>query len=107
MTASPLPDTDWDLTREFWAGAARAELMIPRCAACSEYVWYPREQCPACDALEVPWVKVSGRGTLAGRVPIAGPADGCRVFRFSCVRTSEISGGIGCRVRPRVYDLCE
>ncbi len=29
----PLPDTTWEPTAEFWAGAAREELRIPRLRA--------------------------------------------------------------------------
>ena len=60
----PLPDTEWEGTRGFWEAAAREELAIPRCAACGRYQWYPRERCRACDAAELPWTPVSGRGTL-------------------------------------------
>jgi uncharacterized OB-fold protein len=42
----PLPDTDDPLTAPFFAGAARGELMIPRCDTCGEYVWYPQAECP-------------------------------------------------------------
>ena len=38
--------------------------MIPRCAACARFVWYPRERCPACGGAELPWARVSGRGSL-------------------------------------------
>ena len=62
--AFPLPDTTWEPTREFWAGAARDELRIPRCESCGRLCWYPRERCRACDGGELPWTAVSGRGTL-------------------------------------------
>ena len=42
----PLPDVDDPLTAPYFAGAARGELMITRCDACDEYVWYPQEHCP-------------------------------------------------------------
>jgi uncharacterized protein len=62
--AFPLPDTDWEPLREFWAGAARGELVIPRCRACARWVWYPRETCPGCDRRDLAWTAVSGRGRL-------------------------------------------
>ena len=43
----PLPDVDDPLTAPFFAGAARGELVIPRCDACDAYVWYPRAAVPA------------------------------------------------------------
>ena len=62
MSRSPLPELDWDLTREFWAAAERAELVIPCCAGCGEHVWYPEEACPRCGGEEIPWQPMSGRG---------------------------------------------
>jgi uncharacterized OB-fold protein len=60
----PLPDTEWPATREFWAAATRGELVIPRCAGCGAWNWYPRDRCRVCDGAELPWAPVSGRGTL-------------------------------------------
>jgi uncharacterized OB-fold protein len=60
----PLPDTEWEGTRGFWQAAARETLAIPRCAACARFQWYPRERCAACGASDLPWTRVSGRGTL-------------------------------------------
>src|SRR4029079_19011461 len=61
----PLPDVDDPLTAEFFAGAARGELVIPRCRACQTFVWYPAAECPACGESDAAvWVPVSGAGTL-------------------------------------------
>ena len=60
----PLPDTEWKATREFWAGAARGELVIPRCDTCDSFNWYPREQCRSCAQGSFTWTVVSGRGRL-------------------------------------------
>jgi uncharacterized OB-fold protein len=59
----PLPDVDDPLTAPFFAGAARGELVIPRCASCGAYVWYPQERCPHDDG-PLTWTPMSGRGTL-------------------------------------------
>ena len=59
----PLPDVDDPLTAPYFAGAARGELMVTRCASCGAYVWYPQEQCPH-DEGPLEWVPVSGRATL-------------------------------------------
>jgi uncharacterized OB-fold protein len=83
--AFPLPELDFEGARPFWEAAARRELVIPRCAACRAFVWYPRERCPACRGEALPWEPVSGRATLfsftvvrhafaapfAGRLPYA------------------------------------
>jgi uncharacterized OB-fold protein len=59
----PLPDVDDPLTAPFFAGAARGELVVTRCGACDEYVWYPQERCPRCEGPLV-WAAVSGRARL-------------------------------------------
>jgi uncharacterized protein len=59
----PLPDLDDSLTSEFFAGAARNQLLIPRCEECDRWVWYPEERCPACDGA-LSWTETSGRGRL-------------------------------------------
>ena len=59
----PLPDTGDPVTAPFFAGAARGELLIPRCTTCHRFVWYPEERCPE-DAGALAWEPVSGRGTL-------------------------------------------
>ena len=63
-TPFPLPDTDWDATREFWAAAERGQLVIPRCGACGVYQWYPAPACKACGGEQLSWTPVSGRGRL-------------------------------------------
>ena len=60
----PLPDTTWEPTAEFWAGAARGELRIPRCERCGRACWYPRERCRFCEGTEFRWETMSGQGTL-------------------------------------------
>jgi uncharacterized OB-fold protein len=59
----PLPDVDDPLTGEFFAGAARGELVIPRCEECARFVWYPAAECPSCSGVPR-WVPVSGDATL-------------------------------------------
>ena len=59
----PLPAVEDALTAPFFAGAARGELVIPRCDSCGDYVWYPQETCPR-DGGTLSWQPVSGRGSL-------------------------------------------
>ena len=60
----PLPDVADPLTAEYFRGAARGELVIPRCESCGIFVWYPAPECPACASDTVHWVPVSGDATL-------------------------------------------
>jgi len=60
----PLPDVEWEPLRPFWAGAARRELVLPRCTGCGRYVWYPDGPCRWCGGSTREWTRVSGRGRL-------------------------------------------
>jgi uncharacterized OB-fold protein len=60
----PLPDLSDERTAEYFAGAARGELVIPRCDECARLVWYPEPSCPACGCESFSWRPVSGRGRL-------------------------------------------
>jgi Predicted nucleic-acid-binding protein containing a Zn-ribbon len=60
----PLPDVDDPLTGELFAGAARGELVIPRCEECERFIWYPAAECAECGSSRVRWVPVSGDATL-------------------------------------------
>jgi uncharacterized OB-fold protein len=60
----PLPDVAWEPAREFWAGAARGQLLITRCTVCGRYVWYPQPPCRYCGGTRLRWTEMSGRGTL-------------------------------------------
>jgi uncharacterized OB-fold protein len=60
----PLPDLEDPLTAEFFAGAARGELLIPRCEQCARFVWYPAAECPFCHGDALRGVPVSGDATL-------------------------------------------
>lgn len=51
-------------TAEYWAGCARHELLIQRCAACGAYQFYPRVLCTACSGRALEWVRACGRGRL-------------------------------------------
>jgi uncharacterized OB-fold protein len=60
----PLPDLSDERTAEFFAGAARGELVIPKCDSCGAFCWYPEERCPKCDGETFTWTVVAGRGRL-------------------------------------------
>ncbi len=60
----PLPDLEDPRTAEFFAGAARGELVIPKCDSCRAYCWYPERMCPQCGGETFTWTSVSGGGRL-------------------------------------------
>ena len=59
----PLPDVEDPLTAEYFAGAARGELVVPRCASCGRWVWYPEPECPGCGGVPA-WTVTSGHVRL-------------------------------------------
>jgi uncharacterized protein len=50
--------------RTYWEAAARGELRLPRCVACTTFAWPPRPRCPACGSDRIDWVRTSGRGVV-------------------------------------------
>src|SRR6266568_4949971 len=54
----PLPDLTDERTAEYFAGAARGELVLPRCDSCNRFVWYPEEECPHCGGRAFTWTVV-------------------------------------------------
>ena len=79
-TDFPLPDTDWEPTREFWAAAARGELVIPRCQACGAYSWYPSPRCTVCGGESLEWS------------PGVGTTSTSSIISLKTVRASTYSG---------------
>jgi uncharacterized OB-fold protein len=58
---TPVPD---DLTRPFWEGARRHELVLQRCTACGTYIHPPRVACRVCQNLEFAPEVVEPRGVV-------------------------------------------
>jgi uncharacterized OB-fold protein len=52
------------MAREYWRGAARGELRLPRCRDCATFVWPPRVRCPICGCSAFDWIASSGRGIV-------------------------------------------
>jgi len=59
-----LPDLDGEDGAEFWAGAARGELLVQACGHCGAWRFPPRPMCPVCRSLEIRWEQASGRATV-------------------------------------------
>jgi hypothetical protein len=51
-------------SRPFWDAAAEGRFVVPRCASCGRYHWYPRALCPFCFSDRVEWRPASGRGRV-------------------------------------------
>jgi uncharacterized protein len=59
-----LPDVASEDGAEFWAGAARGELLVQACGHCGAWRFPPRPMCPQCRSLEVRWERASGNATI-------------------------------------------
>ena len=51
-------------THQFWAAAARRELILQQCADCRTCQFYPRPYCLSCGSSELTWVEAKGGGTV-------------------------------------------
>jgi uncharacterized OB-fold protein len=50
--------------RAFWQGGKQGELLVHRCAACSQYFHPPAPLCPRCASFDVAPEAVSGKGKV-------------------------------------------
>jgi uncharacterized OB-fold protein len=71
VVPTPTPET-----QPYWDGAARHELMLPRCNACGKLHFYPRAYCPHCSSADITWEQASGHGRLESFVINHTPAPG-------------------------------
>ena len=61
--SKPLPRVT-SLSRPFWEGAKRHELLLLNCNACGK-VWFPPSaRCPNCLSTDIAWKPASGRGKV-------------------------------------------
>jgi uncharacterized protein len=59
----PIPVTD-TVTRNFWQGCSKQELLLQQCNDCGHFQFYPRIFCVKCMSQALEWVRSSGRGTV-------------------------------------------
>jgi uncharacterized OB-fold protein len=59
----PLP-TPSPLTAPYWEACQQGELAIQHCAGCGRLVHFPEPSCPFCGGTDLPYERVSGRGTV-------------------------------------------
>ena len=59
-----LPQATHD-TEPFWEGTKAHKLMLPYCAACDAYDFYPRPFCRKCFSWDIEWKEASGKGKIA------------------------------------------
>ena len=58
---TPSPEISPELA-DFWTATTEGRLLLRRCTACGEAIWYPRPICPFCHSTETVWEQATGRG---------------------------------------------
>lgn len=59
----PLPSPT-DVSKPYWEGAARGDLLVQQCETCGRHQFYPRLFCTECLSNAMRWVKSQGQGTI-------------------------------------------
>ncbi len=62
-------------TQPFWDATKSHKLLLPRCDACSNSFFYPRERCPRCLSGDLSWVESEGKGRVYSFTVIQQPVD--------------------------------
>ena len=59
----PIPAPD-EVSKTFWQGCQREELLLQRCNNCGRFQFYPRPLCVNCMSRSLEWVRSSGKGAV-------------------------------------------
>ena len=51
-------------SQPFWDAATEGRFILPQCASCGRYHWYPRAICPFCFSDQIAWKPASGKGRI-------------------------------------------
>jgi len=51
-------------SKPFWDASENGRLLLPLCADCDRFHWYPRPFCPHCYSFNIKWHEASGKGTV-------------------------------------------
>ncbi|MFQ5872710.1 MAG: Zn-ribbon domain-containing OB-fold protein [Dehalococcoidia bacterium] len=59
----PVPVVD-EVSRPFWRGTKRREILLQKCRDCENLIYYPRPLCTKCFGSNFEWTRCSGYGTV-------------------------------------------
>ncbi len=82
------------------AALDQGNFLIQHCGACSKHVYFPRESCPHCGAVDLAWVAPSGYGTVYSVTTVRRKPDAGGDYNVSLIDLDE-----GVRLMSRVVDL--
>ncbi|WP_137152680.1 Zn-ribbon domain-containing OB-fold protein [Devosia sp. FKR38] len=63
MPGRPVPQVT-DATRPYWEAARESRLSLPKCGACGDVFFPPRQKCPACRSDQIAWITASGEAEI-------------------------------------------
>jgi uncharacterized protein len=63
----PVPDT---VSKPFWDAVNQRRLLLQHCAACARLQYPPQRTCQFCDAVDMTWKEVEGKGHIAAFIVI-------------------------------------
>jgi len=97
----------------FWDATRQERLIIQKCSACSQPVFYPRIACPHCSADSLEWIEVSGIGTVYSFTVVEANAPSAFIddmpYVVAVIRLQEgvqmLSNVIGCDPHQVVCDM--
>ncbi|MEE9199759.1 MAG: Zn-ribbon domain-containing OB-fold protein [Dehalococcoidia bacterium] len=72
----PIPIVD-AVSRPFWRGTRRREILVQKCRDCDQLIYYPRPLCTKCFGDNLDWIRCSGFG---------------KVYNFTVTHQSVIQG---------------
>ena len=72
------------LTRPFWDGCSRGELLFQRCQSCAAANFEPAPGCRSCGSNGLSWERSSGRGRLYSWVVIERPQSPHFIVPYAC-----------------------
>ena len=52
------------VSEPYWDATRHKQLVLQRCRACDQFIWFPRVACPTCLQASLVWEPATGRGTV-------------------------------------------
>jgi len=81
------------------AALDQGNFLIQHCGVCSKHVYFPRESCPYCGAVDLTWVTPSGHGTVYSVTTVRRKPEVGGDYNVSLIDLDE-----GVRLMSRVVD---
>lgn len=105
MTTKPYPQPRRDAdNRAFLEGWRSGRLLLQRCAACRQTIFYPRPCCPYCWSERIEEVESAGRGIVVSYSLVRRPNDAAFNDEVPII-LAEVEVTEGARLLARILDI--